>query len=113
MSCDFHPGFQAVTIFANRPGGLELCADGNGGFASIIRGSLLAELGLELWRGDPARIRAATAASRGPTGELSRILMPSPQERDRRQLPIRRVAELRRYTLILFLLRQGRWPEFL
>jgi transposase len=79
-SCDFHPGFQQVAIFDNRMGemqekrlqqreeaeqfyrgvagqevrvGMEAC----GHYPWFER--LLAELGIELWFGDAARVRAA------------------------------------------------------
>src|SRR5258707_1045341 len=80
IGCDFHPGFQQVSIFDNRTGeiqekrlqhrteaeqfygalagqevrvGMEAC----GHYPWFER--LLGELGIELWFGDAARVRAS------------------------------------------------------
>ena len=124
IGCDFHPGFQQVAIFDNQSGeyqekrlshrqeaeqfyrslagqrvrvGMEAC----GHYPWFER--LLAELGMELWLGDAAKIRAAVVrkqkTDRRDAEHLQvllreerfpRIWVPTLEERDARQLLVHR-----------------------
>ena len=124
IGCDFHPGFQQVAIFDKRTGeyeekrlnhreeaeqfyrslagqevrvGMEAC----GHYPWFER--LLQELGLELWLGDAAKIRASVVrqqkTDRRDAEQLQvlmreerfpRIWVPSLEERDVRQLLVHR-----------------------
>ncbi len=132
IGCDYHPGFQQVAIFDNRTGeyeerrlshrveaeeyyrslggqevrvGMEAC----GHYPWFER--LLAELGIELWLGDAARIRAGVVrkqkTDRRDAEQLMRLLVeerfpriwvPSLEERDVRQLLVHRHKQVQART---------------
>ena len=132
IGCDFHPSFQQVAIFDNESGeieerrlthraeaeefyrslagqqglvGMEAC----GHYPWFER--LLAELGLELWLGDTAKIRASAVrkqkTDRRDAEHLLRLLMeerfpriwvPSLEERDVRQLLLHRHKQVQTRT---------------
>jgi transposase len=132
LGCDFHPGFQQVAIFDNRTGetqekrlqhrgeaeqfyrglvgqevrvGMEAC----GHYPWFER--LLQELGIELWFGDAARVRAAVVrkqkADRRDAEHLMdllrenrfpRIWVPSLEVRDVRQLLVHRHKQVQART---------------
>ena len=134
IGCDFHPGFQQVAIFDNQTGevwekrlqhreeaqqfygslrgqgvrvGMEAC----GHYPWFER--LLAELGMELWIGDAARIRATAVrkqkTDRRDAAQLLQLLMekrfpriwvPSLEERDVRQLLVHRHQRVQARTRI-------------
>jgi transposase len=132
IGCDFHPGFQQVAIFDNSTGeyqerrlghraeaeqfyrslagqpvrvGMEAC----GHYPWFER--LLAELGLELWLGNAAKIRASVVRKQ-KTDRLDaehmmtllredrfpRIWVPSLEERDVRQLLVHRHKQVQART---------------
>ena len=132
IGCDFHPGFQQVAIFDNRTGeieekrlqhreeaeqfyrslagqevrvGMEAC----GHYPWFER--LLAELGIELWFGDAAKVRAAVVrkqkTDRRDAEHLLQLLMenrfpqiwvPSLEVRDVRQLLVHRHKQVQART---------------
>ena len=132
IGCDFHPGFQQVAIFDNRSGevkekrlrhraeaeefyrslagqevrvGMEAC----GHYPWFER--LLAELGIELWFGDAARIRASAVRKQKTDrrdaehiqqllveDRFPRIWVPSLEERDVRQLLVHRHKQVQART---------------
>jgi transposase len=132
IGCDFHPGFQQVAIFDNRTGeiqekrlqhraeaeqfygglagqevrvGMEAC----GHYPWFER--LLAELGIELWFGDAARVRASVVrkqkTDRRDAEHLLHLLMedrfpriwvPSLEVRDVRQLLVHRHKQVQART---------------
>jgi transposase len=132
IGCDFHPGFQQVAIFDNRTGemqekrlqhreeaeqfyrglgshevrvGMEAC----GHYPWFER--LLEELGMELWFGDAARVRASVVrkqkTDRRDAEHLMRLLMedrfpqiwvPSLEVRDVRQLLVHRHKQVQART---------------
>src|SRR5689334_12053371 len=100
IGCDFHPGFQQVAIFDNRKAGIEQKRLGHRQeaeeFYRSLKGQavrvgmeacghypwferLLASLGIELWMGDAARVRAAAVrkqkTDRADAEHLLRLLM--------------------------------------
>jgi transposase len=132
IGCDFHPGFQQVAIFDNRTGeieekrlqhraeaeefyrsltgqqvrvGMEAC----GHYPWFER--LLAGLGMELWFGDAAKIRAAEVrkqkTDRRDAAHILQMLMenrfpqiwvPSLEVRDVRQLLVHRHKQVQART---------------
>lgn len=132
IGCDFHPGFQQVAIFDNRTGeiqekrwqhraeaeqfyrslagqqvlvGMEAC----GHYPWFER--LLAELGIELWFGDAAKVRASVVrkqkTDRRDAEHLMRLLIenrfpriwvPSLEVRDVRQLLVHRHKQVQART---------------
>jgi transposase len=132
IGCDFHPGFQQVAIFDNRTGevgekrlqhraeaeqfygslagqqvrvGMEAC----GHYPWFER--LLEELGLELWFGDAARVRAAVVRRQKTDrrdaehllqllreDRFPRIWVPSLEVRDVRQLLVHRHKQVQART---------------
>jgi transposase len=132
IGCDFHPGFQQVAIFDKRTGemqekrlqhreeaeqfyrglgspevrvGMEAC-----GHYPWFEG-LLEELGMELWFGDAARVRASVVrkqkTDRRDAEHLMRLLMedrfpqiwvPSLEVRDVRQLLVHRHKQVQART---------------
>src|SRR5229473_888763 len=134
IGCDFHPGFQQVAIFDNRTGeiqekrlqhraeaeqfygglagqqvlvGMEAC----GHYPWFER--LLAELGIELWFGDAARVRALVVrkqkTDRRDAEHLLQLLMedrfpriwvPSLEVRDVRQLLVHRHKQVQTRTQV-------------
>ena len=133
IGCDFHPSFQQVAIFDNQSSqvrqfrlahpeeaaayyrglraperiGLEA-----GGHSQWFE-RLLAELGHELWVGDPARIRAAYVRKQKTDrydalhlltlmreGRFPQVWVPSPAERDLRQLLVHRHGRVRMRTQV-------------
>ncbi|MFZ0418230.1 MAG: IS110 family transposase [Candidatus Sulfotelmatobacter sp.] len=132
IGCDFHPGFQQVAIFDNRTGemeekrlqhraeaeqfyrslagqevrvGMEAC----GHYPWFER--LLHELGIELWFGDAARVRASVVrkqkTDRRDAEHLLQLLMedrfpriwvPSLEVRDVRQLLVHRHKQVQART---------------
>jgi transposase len=131
IGCDFHPGFQQVAIFDNRTGeveekrlqhreeaerfyrglagrvrvGMEAC----GYYPWFER--LLQELGMELWFGDAAQVRAGVVrrqkTDRRDAEQLLRLLMeerfpriwvPSLEVRDVRQLLVHRHKQVQART---------------
>ena len=132
IGCDFHPGFQQIAIFDNRTGemeekrlqhraeaeqfyrslagqevrvGMEAC----GHYPWFER--LLAELGLELWFGDAARVRASVVRKQKTDrrdaehlmhllieDRFPRIWVPSLEVRDVRQLLVHRHKQVQART---------------
>ena len=132
IGCDFHPGFQQIAIFDNRTGemeekrlqhraeaeqfyrslagqevrvGMEAC----GHYPWFER--LLAELGLELWFGDAARVRASVVRKQKTDrrdaehlmhllieDRFPRIWVPSLEVRDVRQLLVQRHKQVQART---------------
>lgn len=132
IGCDFHPGFQQVAIFDNRTGeveerrwqhraeaeqfyrsltgqevrvGMEAC----GHYPWFER--LLAELGMELWFGDAAKVRAAVVRKQKTERRDAEHLMhlriedrfpgiwvPSLEVRDVRQLLVHRHKQVQART---------------
>ena len=132
IGCDFHPGFQQVAIFDNRTGeieekrlqhraeaeqfyrslagqevrvGMEAC----GHYPWFER--LLAELGMELWFGDAARVRASVVRKQKTDrrdaehlldllrqDRFPRIWVPSLEVRDVRQLLVHRHKQVQART---------------
>lgn len=134
IGCDFHPGFQQVAIFDNRTGEIEvkrlqhrLEAEGfyRGLAGQAVRVGmeacghypwferLLAELGLELWLGDAAAIRASVVRKQKTDrrdaehmldllreDRFPRIWVPSLEERDARQLLVHRHKQVQARTRV-------------
>jgi len=132
IGCDFHPGFQQVAIFDNRKAGIEQKRLGHRQeaeeFYRSLKGQavrvgmeacghypwferLLASLGIELWMGDAARVRAAAVrkqkTDRADAEHLLRLLMedrfpriwvPSLEVRDVRQLLVERHKQVQART---------------
>lgn len=135
IGCDFHPGFQQIAIFDNRTGemeekrlqhraeaeqfyrslagqqevrvGMEAC----GHYPWFER--LLAELGLELWFGDAAQVRASVVRKQKTDrrdaehlmhllieDRFPRIWVPSLEVRDVRQLLVHRHKQVQARTRI-------------
>jgi transposase len=134
IGCDFHPGFQQIAIFDNRRGeiaaqrlqhrgeaeqfyrslagqevlvGMEAC----GHYPWFER--LLEELGIELWLGDAAKIRAAVVRKQKTDrrdaehllqllreNRFPRIWVPSLEERDVRQLLVHRHKQVQARTRV-------------
>ena len=134
IGCDFHPGFQQVAIFDNRTAeiqekrithreqaeqfysglagpelrvGMEAC----GHYPWFER--LLAELGIELWLGDAAKIRASVVRKQKTDrldalhllqllrkDDFPRIWVPSLEERDVRQLLVHRHKQVQARTRV-------------
>lgn len=132
IGCDFHPGFQQVAIFDNRTGeveekrlqhraeaeefyrslagkevrvGMEAC----GHYPWFER--LLAELGMELWFGDAAKVRAAVVRKQKTDrrdaehlmdllrqDRFPKIWVPSLEVRDVRQLLVHRHKQVQART---------------
>ncbi len=132
IGCDFHPGFQQVAIFDNRTGeiaekrlqhrteaeefyrslagqqvrvGMEAC----GHYPWFER--LLQELGIELWHGDAARVRASVVRRQKTdrrdaehllellrANRFPRIWVPSLEVRDVRQLLVHRHKQVQART---------------
>ena len=132
IGCDFHPGFQQVAIFDNRTGeiqekrlqhraeaerfygglagqevrvGMEAC-----GHYPWFEG-LLAGLGMELWFGDAARVRASVVRKQKTDrrdaehllellrqDRFPRIWVPSLEVRDVRQLLVHRHKQVQART---------------
>src|SRR5256886_14647918 len=131
IGCDFHPGFQQVAIFDNRTGeiqerrllhreeaeqfyrslsgpvrvGMEAC----GHYPWFER--LLGELGIELWFGDAARVRASVVRKQKTDrrdaehlmdllieNRFPRIWVPSLEVRDVRQLLVHRHKQVQART---------------
>jgi transposase len=132
IGCDFHPGFQQIAIFDNRTGemeekrlqhraeaeqfyrslagpevrvGMEAC----GHYPWFER--LLAELGLELWFGDAAQVRASVVRKQKTDrrdaehlmhllieDRFPRIWVPSLEVRDVRQLLVQRHKQVQART---------------
>jgi len=132
IGCDFHPGFQQVAIFDNRTGeieekrlqhraeaeqfyralagqevrvGMEAC----GHYPWFER--LLQELGIELWFGDAARVRASVVRKQKTDrrdaehllellreDRFPRIWVPSLEVRDVRQLLVHRHKQVQART---------------
>src|SRR5712671_1437803 len=132
IGCDFHPSFQQVAIFDNRTGeiqerrlqhraeaeqfygalagqevrvGMEAC----GHYPWFER--LLAELGIELWFGDAARVRASVVRRQKTDrrdaehlldllrqDRFPRIWVPSLEVRDVRQLLVHRHKQVQART---------------
>src|SRR5580698_309322 len=132
IGCDFHPGFQQVAIFENQTGeeqerrlghreeaeqfyrslagqsvlvGMEAC----GHYPWFER--LLAELGIELWLGDAAKIRASVVRKQKTDrrdaehlldllreNRFPRIWVPSLEVRDVRQLLVHRHKQVQART---------------
>ena len=132
IGCDFHPGFQQVAIFDKRTGeleekrlahrqeaeqfyrslagqqvrvGMEAC----GHYPWFER--LLQELGIELWLGDAAKIRATVVRQQKTDrrdaehlqvllreDRFPRIWVPSLEERDVRQLLVQRHKQVQART---------------
>jgi transposase len=132
IGCDFHPGFQQVAIFDKRTGeieekrlqhraeaeqfyrllagqevrvGMEAC----GHYPWFER--LLAELGMELWFGDAAQVRAAVVRKQKTDrrdaehlmdllrqDRFPRIWVPSLEVRDVRQLLVHRHKQVQART---------------
>ena len=132
IGCDFHPGFQQVAIFDNRTGeveekrlqhraeaeqfyrslagqevrvGMEAC----GHYPWFER--LLAEMGMELWFGDAARVRASVVRKQKTDrrdaehlmdllreDRFPRIWVPSLEVRDVRQLLVHRHKQVQART---------------
>jgi transposase len=132
IGCDFHPGFQQIAIFDNRTGEivekrLQHRAEGEQFYRSLagqpVRVGmeacghypwferLLAELGIELWMGDAAKIRAWVVrkqkTDRRDAAHLLQLLMenrfpriwvPSLEVRDVRQLLVHRHKQVQART---------------
>src|SRR5438046_4539557 len=132
IGCDFHPGFQQVAIFDNETGeyqekrlshreeaeqfyralggqsvrvGMEAC----GHYPWFER--LLAGLGVELWLGDAAKIRATVVRKQKTDrrdaehlqvllreDRFPRIWVPTLEERDARQLLVHRHKQVQART---------------
>jgi transposase len=132
IGCDFHPSFQQVAIFDNRTGevqekrlqhraeaeefygalagqevvvGMEAC----GHYPWFER--LLAEMGIELWLGDAARVRASVVRKQKTDrrdaehlldllrqDRFPRIWVPSLEVRDVRQLLVHRHKQVQART---------------
>ena len=134
IGCDFHPGFQQVAIFDNQTGEASerrlLHREEAQEFYGSLRGQavrvgmeacghypwferLLEQLGMELWIGDAARVRAMEVrkqkTDRRDAAQLlqllveqrfPRIWVPSLEERDVRQLLVHRHQQVQARTRI-------------
>lgn len=134
IGCDFHPGFQQVAIFDNGTGeyqerGLAHRAEAEEFYRSLAGQEvrvgmeacghypwferLLAELGMELWQGDAAQVRAAEVrqqkTNRRDGAHILRLLreerfpriwVPSLEERDVRQLLVQRHKPVQERTRV-------------
>jgi transposase len=132
IGCDFHPGFQQVAIFDNLTGEMQEKRLQHRAEAEQFYGSLagqevrvgmeacghypwferlLAELGMELWLGDAARVRASVVrkqkTDRRDAEHLLQLLMedrfpriwvPSLEVRDVRQLLVHRHKQVQART---------------
>jgi len=132
IGCDFHPGFQQVAIFDNRTGEMqEKRLQHRGEAEQFYRGvagqevrvgmeacghypwfeRLLEELGIELWFGDAARVRAAVVRKQKTDrrdaehlmhllieDRFPRIWVPSLEVRDVRQLLVHRHKQVQART---------------
>src|SRR5712675_172089 len=132
IGCDFHPGFQQVAIFDNRTGEIQEKRLQHRAEAEEFYGSLagqevrvgmeacghypwferlLEELGIELWFGDAARVRASVVrkqkTDRRDAEHLLQLLMedrfpriwvPSLEVRDVRQLLVHRHKQVQART---------------
>jgi transposase len=132
IGCDFHPGFQQVAIFDNLTGEIEEkrlqhCEEA-GQFYGALAGQevlvgmeacghypwferLLGELGIELWFGDAARVRASVVRKQKTDrrdaehlldllrqDRFPRIWVPSLEVRDVRQLLVHRHKQVQART---------------
>jgi len=134
IGCDFHPGFQQVAIFDNQSGEVRELRIGHREEAEQFYRSLSGEgvrvgmeacghypwfeqllesVGIELWMGDAARIRAAAVrkqkTDRRDAAHLLQLLLedrfpriwvPSLEERDVRQLLVQRHKQVQARTRI-------------
>ncbi len=134
IGCDFHPGFQQIAIFDNRTGEMEAKRLQHRGEAEQFYRSLagqevlvgmeacghypwferlLEELGIELWLGDAAKIRAAVVRKQKTDrrdaehllqllreNRFPRIWVPSLEERDVRQLLVHRHKQVQARTRV-------------
>lgn len=132
IGCDFHPGFQQVAIFDNRTGEMEEKRLQHRAEAEQFYGSLagqevrvgmeacghypwferlLGELGIELWLGDAARVRASVVRQQKTDRRdaehlmhllieerFPRIWVPSLEVRDVRQLLVHRHKQVQART---------------
>lgn len=132
IGCDFHPGFQQVAIFDNRTGEMEEKRLQHRAEAEQFYGSLagqevrvgmeacghypwferlLGELGIELWLGDAARVRASVVRQQKTDRRdaehlmhllieerFPRIWVPSLEVRDVRQLLMHRHKQVQART---------------
>ncbi len=132
IGCDFHPGFQQVAIFDNGTGEVEEkrlqhCGEAEEFYRSLAGQEvligmeacghypwferLLAELGMELWFGDTAKIRASVVRKQKTDrrdaehlrqllmeGRFPRIWVPSLEVRDIRQLLMHRHKQVQART---------------
>lgn len=132
IGCDFHPGFQQVAIFDNRTGEIEEkrlqhCAEAEQFYRSLAGQSvrvgmeacghypwferLLEELGIELWMGDAAKVRASVVRRQKTDrrdaehllqllieNRFPRIWVPSLEVRDVRQLLVHRHKQVQART---------------
>jgi transposase len=132
IGCDFHPGFQQVAIFDNLTGEkqekrLPHRAEAEEFYRSLARQEvrvgmeacghypwferLLAELGMELWFGDAARVRASEVRKQKTDrrdaahllqllleNRFPRIWVPSLEVRDVRQLLVHRHKQVQART---------------
>src|SRR5271167_3196903 len=132
IGCDFHPGFQQVAIFDNRTGGIEgkrlqhrweaeefyrslagqevwVGMEACGHYPWFER--LLEELGIELWFGDAAKVRASVVRRQKTDrrdaehlldllrqDRFPRIWVPSLEVRDVRQLLVHRHKQVQTRT---------------
>jgi transposase len=132
IGCDFHPGFQQVAIFDNRTGEIEQKRLQHRGEAEQFYGGLagqqvrvgmeacghypwferlLGELGIELWWGDAAQVRASVVRKQKTDrrdaehlldllrqDRFPRIWVPSLEVRDVRQLLMHRHQQVQART---------------
>jgi transposase len=132
IGCDFHPSFQQVAIFDNRTGEvqekrLQHRAEAEEFYRSLVGQAarvgmeacghypwferLLAELGIELWFGDAARVRAAVVRKQKTDrrdaehllqwliqDRFPRIWVPSLEVRDVRPLLVHRHKQVQART---------------
>src|SRR5258708_2915131 len=132
IGCDFHPSFQQVAIFDNRTGEIQERrfqhragagrfygalagqagrggVEGSGHYPSVAR--LLAEVGVELWFGDAARVRASVVRKQKTDrrdaehlldlllqDRFPKIWVPSLEVRDVRQLLVHRHKQVQART---------------
>jgi transposase len=133
IGCDFHPSFQQLAIFDNQSNEVQLLRLAHpepaeafyralpapaligmeaGGHSQWFE-RLLAELGHELWVGDPAQIRARFVRKQKTDRHdavhllsllreqrFPRVWVPSPAERDLRQLLVHRHSRVRMRTQV-------------
>jgi transposase len=132
IGCDFHPGFQQVAIFDNLTGEMEEKRLQHRGEAEQFYRSLagqqvrvgmeacghypwferlLEEMGIELWLGDAAKVRAAVVRKQKTDrrdaehllhllleNRFPKIWVPSLEERDVRQLLVHRHKQVQART---------------